>query len=143
MEHPFNRILWVTTLLFLCQILGGCPSFRIDRINDGEVIKPLPQELAVGKTTLADVLSFYGAPSDIMDMQGHFSLHYQRTFYRGGQFSLGIPLSDVFKISPTFDAAGNLKRYDEAIFIFTPNGILSKMAYEKGSDYPLWKTYWQ
>jgi hypothetical protein len=117
MEHRFNRI--------LC----GCPSFRIDRINDGSEVKPLPQAFVVGKTTLADVLSSYGAPADIIDMKGHFALHYQRIFYRGGQISLSLPLKDIIKVSPAFDVAGNLQRYDSAVFIFTPEGILSKMIY--------------
>ena len=143
MERRSNRIFQVMTLLLLCQILCGCPSFRIDRITDGAEVKPLPQEFAVGKTTLADVLNSYGAPSDLVDMKGLFSIHYQRTFYRGGQFSLGIPLNDLLKMSPSFDTTGNLTRYDEAVFIFTPDGILSNMMYEKGTDHPLWKTYWQ
>ena len=44
---------------------------------------------------------------------------------------------------PAFDAAGNLSRYDEAVFIFTSEGILAGMSYEKGTAHPLWKTYWK
>jgi hypothetical protein len=143
MERRFNRIAWAMIPLLLCQILCGCPSFRIDRINNGSEVKPLPQAFAVGKTTLADVLSFYGAPADIIDMEGHFALHYQRTFYRGGQLSLSLPLKDIIKVSPALDVAGNLQRYDAAVFIFTPEGILSKMIYDHGTGHPLWNTYWK
>ncbi len=129
--------------MFFCQTLCGCPSFRIDRVNDGTDVKPLPQEFSVGKTTLTDVLSIYGAPSDVVDLKGQFAIHYQRAFYRGGQLSLSFPLRDVIKVSPSFEAAGNLQRYDEAVFIFTPDGILSKMVHEKGTDRPLWDTYWK
>jgi hypothetical protein len=143
MECRFNCILWPITLLLLSQILYGCLSFRIDRVNNGADVQPLPQEFAVGKTTLADVLVFYGAPADILDMKGRFALHYQRAFYRGGQFSLSVPLSDVLKVSPALDAAGNLWRYDSAVFIFTLDGVLSEMSYEKGTSQPFWNILWK
>ena len=143
MECRFNRILWAMTLLLLSHILYGCLSFRYDMINNGADVQPLPQEFAVGKTTLTDVLVSYGASADIVDMRGHFALHYQRAFYRGGHFSLSLPLSDVLKASPKLDAAGNLWRYDSAVFIFTPEGVLSEMSYEKGTSQPLWNTFWK
>ena len=143
MECRFNRILWAMTLLLLNQILYGCLSFRIDMVNNGADVQPLPQEFAVGQTTLTDVLVSYGASADIVDMRGHFALHYQRAFYRGGHFSLSLPLSDILKVSPKMDATGNLWRYDSAVFIFTPEGVLSEMSYEKGTSQPLWNTFWK
>ena len=143
MECRFNRILWAMTLLLLSQILCGCVSFRIEKVNDGAEVQPLPQEFVVGKTTLTDVLGSYGAPADIVDLRGHFALHYQRAFYRGGNLSVGIPLTDVLRVSPTLDATGNLQRYDSAVFVFTPEGVLSEMTYEKGTSHPLWNTYWK
>jgi hypothetical protein len=143
MECRFNRILWAMTLLLLSHILYGCLSFRYDMINNGADVQPLPQEFAVGQTTLTDVLVSYGASADIVDMRGHFALHYQRAFYRGGHFSLSLPLSDVLQASPRLDAAGNLWRYDSAVFIFTPEGVLSEMSYEKGTSQPLWNTFWK
>jgi len=143
MECRFNRILWAMTLLLLSQILCGCVSFRIEKVNDGAEVQPLPQEFVVGKTTLTEVLVSYGAPTDIVDMRGHFALHYQRAFYRGGNLSVGIPLTDVLRVSPTLDATGNLQRYDSAVFVFTPEGVLSEMTYEKGTSHPLWNTYWK
>jgi len=143
MDRRFNGILWGMALLLLGQILCGCISFRIDKINDGADVHPLPQEFVVGKTTLREVLASYGAPVDIVEMTGHFALHYQRAFYRGGNFSVGIPLSDVLRVSPTLDTMGNLQRYDSAIFVFTLDGVLSEMNYVRGTSHPLWGTYWK
>jgi len=143
MGRHFKRLLGAAILLVASLILGGCLSLRIDKVTDGAEVKPLPQEFAVGKTTLADILASYGAPSDIVDMKGHFALHYQRSFYRGGQLSLSIPMSDVLKTSPKLDATGNLLRYDAAVFILTPEGVLSEMTYVNGIARPLWNTYWK
>ena len=143
MGRRFKRLPGIAILLVACLILGGCLSLRIDKVTDGAEVKPLPQEFAIGKTTLADILASYVAPADIVDMKGHFALHYQRSFYRGGQLSLSIPLSDVLKTSPKLDATGNLLRYDAAVFIFTPDGVLSEMTYENGIARPLWDTYWK
>jgi len=143
MECRFNRILWAMALLLLGQILCGCVSFRIEMVNDGAEVQPLPQEFVVSKTTLIEVLVSYGAPADIVDMRGHFALYYQRAFYRGGQFSLSLPFSDVLRVSPVLGSTGNLQRHDSAVFVFTPEGVLSEMTYEKGTSQPLWKTYWK
>jgi len=131
------------TLLLLSQILHGCLTFRIEKVNNDAKVQPLPQEFVVGKTTLTDVLAAYGAPVDIVDMKGHFALHYQRAFYRGGSLSLGIPLSDVLRVSPTLNATGNLQRFDSAVFVFTLDGVLSEMNYSQGTNHPLWDTYWK
>jgi len=143
MERPFNRLLFLIAFLLACQTLCGCLTFRIEKVNDGQDIKPPPPEFAVGQTTLAEVLNLYGAPSEVREMRGHFALSYLRTFYRGANLSLSVPLNDVIKISPAFDATGNLRRYDAAVFIFTSEGVLSEVSYEKGIAHPLWKTYWK
>jgi hypothetical protein len=142
MERRSKR-LFTALALALCLALGGCLSLRIEKVNDGPEIKTPPQAFTVGKTTLADVLTAYGAPVDVVDMKGSFALYYQRSFYRGGQLSISIPLSDVLKVSPSFNAAGNLLRYDTAVFTFTPDGTLSAMTHAKDSDHPLWGTYWK
>jgi len=133
----------IAALLLLCLTLCACPTIRIDRVNEGANVQPLPQTFAVGKTSLSDVLAVYGAPADVADLNGHFAIRYERSFYRGGQLSFSIPLNDVLKVSPAFDAAGNLQRYDSAIFIFTPECLLSGMSYERGSTHPLWNAYWK
>jgi hypothetical protein len=143
MERRFNSLSRLIALLLVCQILCGCPSVRIEKIDKGADVKPPPQEFAVGRTTLAEVLNFYGAPFSVVDMKGYFAITYLRAFYRGAQLSLSIPLNEVVRMSPAFDAAGNLSRYDEAVFIFTSEGTLAGMSYEKGTAHPLWKTYWK
>jgi len=142
MECRGNRLLWAMTLLLLSQFYG-CLSFRIEKVNIDAEVQPLPQEFVVGKTTLTDVLASYGAPVDVVDMKGHFALHYLRTFYRGGSLSLGIPLADVLRVSPTLNATGNLQRFDSAVFIFTLDGVLADMSYARGTSQPLWETYWK
>jgi hypothetical protein len=143
MERPFDCLAKLAVLFFLLQSLYGCPSFRIQKVNDGADVPRPPQEFAIGKTTLADVLKTYGAPVGIADMEGSFSLVYQKILYRGGQFSIGVPLSDVLKIYPSFETAGNLQRYDSAVFVFTQEGVLSDMVYQKETDRPIWNTYWK
>ena len=127
----------------MCQCLSGCITLRYDQLTDGSDVKPIPKEFLVGTTTLADVLAFYGAPANIANMEGRFALFYQKAFYHGGQISAGIPLSEMLRSSPKFDAMGNLQRYDAAVFVFKPDGILSEMSYVKGTDLPMWNTFWK
>jgi hypothetical protein len=143
MERRFKRLSFPVALLLTALFLCGCPSVRIEKVNRGGEVKPPPPEFAVGRTTLAEVLNFYGAPFEVVDLEGYFAVSYLRTFYRGAQFSLSIPLNEAVKVSPGFDAAGNLSRYDEAVFIFTPGGVLAGMSHEQGTARRLWNTYWK
>jgi hypothetical protein len=129
-------------ILFIGQVCG-CVSLQIDKINDGADISPPPDEFTAGKTSLQDVLNFYGAPSEIVDMEGHFALHYHRTMDRVGRVSIGVPSSDVLKVGPEFNARGTLLRHDTVVFVFTPEGLLEDMIYEKGTSRPLWGTFWK
>ena len=124
-------------------VISGCVSLRIEKINHGADVLPPPEGFAAGKTSLQEVLLYYGAPTDIIDMQGHLALHYQRTFYRGGHLSVGVPLGDVYKASPKMDARGALALHDAIVFIFTTDGLLKDMRYEKSTNRPLWDTYWE
>jgi len=138
-----RTLVWIMTVLIAGFVISGCVSLRIEKINDGTAILPPPEGFMAGKTSLQEVLLYYGAPADIIDMQGHLALHYQRTFYRGGHLSIGIPLGDVFKASPSMDARGDLALHDAIIFIFTTDGLLKDMRYEKSTSRPLWDTYWE
>jgi len=131
------------TALFAGCVISGCISLRIDKINDGADILPPPEGFMAGKTSLQEVLLYYGAPTEIVDMQGYLALHYLRKFYRGGHISIGVPLGDVFKASPKLDAMGDLVRHDAIVFIFTTDGLLKDMSYEKSTSRPLWDTYWE
>jgi hypothetical protein len=41
------------------------------------------------------------------------------------------------------DATGDLLRHDAVVLIFTTDGLLQDMSYEKGISRPLWDTYWE
>lgn len=59
-------------LLLVCQVLGGCPSFRIEKAAEGAAVRPPPSHFVAGKTTLAEVLKVYGAPAEVVDMKDRF-----------------------------------------------------------------------
>jgi hypothetical protein len=138
-----NKAPLILILLLIGPVLWGCISFRIEKIKDGADVPLPPVEFMVGETTLSEVLSFYGAPAQIVNMKGHFALLYQKAIYRGGHLSIGIPLGDVAKVSPSLSSMGDLLRYDTVVFVFTPDGLLDNMKYENGTSKPLWNTFWQ
>ena len=135
--------LLIFLLLVALLVISGCISLRVDRISKGAEVPPPAPELKKGIATLTEVLARHGAPTDILDLQGKFALVYRRSYYRGGQISVGIPLSDVIKTSFNLEATGNLLRHDLLVFVFTPDGILEEVTYEKGTDRPLWNTFWK
>jgi hypothetical protein len=135
--------MWLVIALLAGHVISGCVSLRVDKINDGADILPPPEGFMAGKTSLQEVLLYYGAPTEILDMQGYLALHYQRTFYRGGHISIGVPLGDVFRASPNLEAMADLVRHDAIVFIFTTDGLLKDMSYEKSTSRPLWDTYWE
>jgi hypothetical protein len=131
-------------LLFLILILSGCVSVRFDRINKGAEIPVPAPELREGKSTLAEALARYGAPAEVVDMNGKFALLYRKSFYQGGQLSIGIPLSDLFfQSSLKLEATGNLLRHDLLALFFTPEGILTETKYERGASHPFWGSFWK
>ena len=138
-----RNVMWLVIALLAGHVISGCVSLRVDKINDGADILPPPEGFMAGKTSLQEVLLYYGAPTEVLDMQGYLALHYQRTFYRGGHISIGVPLGDVFRASPNLDAMADLVRHDAIVFIFTTDGLLKDMSYEKSTSRPLWDTYWE
>jgi len=138
-----NKILWILMIFFAGQVIWGCVSLQIDKISDGADILPPPDEFKAGKTSLQEVLNCYGAPSEIVNMEGHFALHYQRTMKRVGHISIGIPLLDTLKAGPELNTRGTLLRHDTVVFVFTAEGLLADMIYEKGTNRPLWGTFWK
>jgi hypothetical protein len=137
-----NNIIWAAAALFIAQAVCGCVSLRIDKVQKGVDVLPPPDEFIRKKTSLDEVLSRYGAPADLVDMNGDVALHYRRALYRGMNVSIGIPLKDVLLPNPSMETAGNLLRYDAVVFIFTADGVLKDMTYEKGTGRSLWKDYW-
>jgi hypothetical protein len=136
----FNFRLLTGILLLATLTLSGCVSLRFDRINNGTDVPAPAAHLKEGTATLADALGHYGAPAQIVDMDGRFALIYKKSFYQGGQISIGVPLSDliVFQTSVKFEATGNLLRHDLLALFFTSDGILVATMYERGASNPFW-----
>ena len=142
MRCRFNNIIWVTAALLVAQAISGCVSLQIEKAQEGVDVLPPPDEFVQKKTSLEEILSSYGAPTDLVDMNGDFALHYRRSLTRGMNFSIGIPLKSALLPNPGMEATGNLLRYDTAVFIFTADGVLKDMKYEKGMSRSLWEDYW-
>ena len=142
MGCPFNSIIRVAAAMLIAQAISGCVSLRIEKIQEGADVLPPPVEFIQKKTLLEEILSCYGAPTDLVDMNGDFALHYRRALYRGMKVSMGIPLKYALLPNPSMEATGNLLRYDTVVFIFTADGVLQDMKYEKGTSRSLWEDYW-
>jgi len=138
----FNNIIWVTVALLIAQAISGCVSLQIQKIQEGMDILTPPVEFLQKKTSLAEVLSGYGAPTDIVEMNGDFALHYRRALYRGMNVSIGVPLKNALLPNPGMEATGNLSRYDTVVFIFTADGVFKVMKHEKGTGRSFWGDYW-
>jgi hypothetical protein len=143
MGCPFNSIIRAVAVLLIAIALLGCVSLRIEKGQKGADVLPPTVEFLQKKTLLAEILSGYGAPTDIVEMNGDFALHYQRAHYRGMNLSIGVPLKNALLPNPGMEATGNLSRYDTAVFIFTADGVLKDMKYEKGTGRSLWEDYWK
>jgi hypothetical protein len=141
MRCRFNNIIWVTAAVLIAHAISGCVSLRIEKAQEGADVLPPPVEFAQKKTLLEEILFCYGAPTDFVDMNDDFALQYRRALYRGMKVSIGIPLKYALMPSPSMESAGNLLRYDTAVFIFTPDGVLKDMKYEKGTNRSLWEDY--
>ncbi len=142
MRCRFNSIIWLTAALLIAQAISGCVSLQIEKIQEGVDVLPPPEEFLREKTSLQEVLSNYGAPTDLVDMNGDFALHFRRALYRGMNVSIGIPLKNALLPNPSVGTDGNLSRYDTVVFIFTADGVLKDMKYEKSTGRPLWEDYW-
>ena len=57
--------------------------------------------------------------------------------------SIGIPLKYAVLPNPGVESAGYLVRYDTVVFIFSADGVLKDMKYEKGTSRSFWEDYWQ
>ena len=84
----FNNIIWVTVALLMAQAMSGCVSLQIQKVQEGMDVLTPPVEFLQKKTSLAEVLSCYGAPTDLVEMNGDFALHYRRALYRGMKVSI-------------------------------------------------------
>ena len=143
MRCPFNIIIRVAAALLIAQAISGCISLQIDKIQEGVDVLPPPVEFLQKETLLEEILSCYGAPTDLADMNGDFALYYRRALNRVMNVSIGIPfLKSALLPNPSMEATGNLLLYDTVVFIFTADGVLKDMKYEKGMSRSLWEDYW-
>jgi len=143
MRCRFETIIRLTAALLIAAAISGCVSLQIQKMQEGVDVLPPADDLVREKTSLKEILSSYGAPDDLVDMNGDFALHFRRALYRGISVSIGIPLKNVLLPNPSVDANGNLLRYDTVVFVFTADGVLKDMKYEKGTSRSLWGDYWQ
>jgi hypothetical protein len=143
MRCRFDTLIRKAVVLLIPLAISGCISLRIDKIQEGVEIFPPTDEFARGKTSLQEILSCYGAPDDLVDMNGDFALHFRKALYRSLNISLGIPLKNIALPNPSIATTGNLLRYDTVIFIFTADNVLKDIKFEKGTSRSLWEDYWQ
>ena len=120
------------------NLVTGCVSYRFIRATEGRPIPPISEECQEGKTTLQEALETLGAPDQVAELEGKDVLIYRRSLLAQSGLSFGIPLTDILKNS--YSISGTLVRYDLLLLFFTPDGILTKIVIEKGSQHPYLKT---
>lgn len=143
MRCRFEVILRLAAVLLLAPALWGCVSLKIEKSQEGVDVLPPPDEFVRGKTSLKEILSCYGAPDDLVDMNGDFALHFKKALYRGINFSIELPLKNVAVPNPSVETSGDLLRYDTVVFILTADNVMKDIKYEKGTSGSLWGDYWQ
>jgi len=108
---------------------------------EGSPVASPGRTLLVGRTTLEDVLSRFGAPDQVMELEGKNLILYERTLYRENALTIGIPvMGKLGGPSADLSARGGLVQYDTLVLFFTPDDILCNVAFEKGSHRPYLKT---
>ena len=108
------------------------------RATEGRSIPPISEECQEGKTTLQEALETLGAPDQVAELEGKDVLIYRRSLLAQSGLSFGIPLTDILRNN--YGISGTLVRYDLLLLFFTPDGILTKIVIEKGSQHPYLKT---
>jgi len=121
-------------------LVTGCVSYRFIRGTEGRLIPSSSEECQEGKTTLQEALEALGAPDQVAELEGKDVLIYRRSLLAQSGLSFGIPLTDILISSFDISAHGTLVRYDLLLLFFTPDGILTKIVIEKGSQHPYLKT---
>ena len=122
------------------SLITGCVSYRVIKAVEGRSVPHIFEEFRIGRTTLQEALQTLGAPDQVAELEGKDVLIYQQSILANSGLSFGIPLADIWGPSFNFSAYGELVRYDLVLLSFTPDGILSEIASEKGSRYPYLKT---
>jgi len=127
-------------LFIVGNLVTGCVSYRFIKATEGRSIPPTSEQCQEGKTTLQEALETLGAPDQVAELEGKDVLIYRRSLLVQSGLSFGIPLADIFISSFDISARGTLVRYDLLLLFFTPEGILTEIVIERGSQHPYLKT---
>jgi hypothetical protein len=128
--------------LAVAALLAGCVSLQVQKVRRGAAPAAPGASFAPGTTSLQDVLTRWGAPDEVVDLEPDVALHYRHTLQRGAEVSVGIPLKYVWMPNPSVEARSSLLRHDTAVLIFTAAGVLKDLRYERATDRPLMQDYW-
>ena len=140
MVFPFKIFPFVMYPFIVGSLITGCVSYRVINAVEGRAVPYIFEEFRIGRTTLQEALQTLGAPDQVAELEGKDVLIYQQSILANSGLSFGIPLADIWGPSFNFSAYGELVRYDLVLLSFTPDGLLSEIASEKGSRYPYLKT---
>jgi len=140
MVSPFKIFPFVMYPFIVGSLITGCVSYRVIKAVEGRSVPDIFAEFLVGTTTLQEALEALGAPDQVAELEGKDVLIYQQSLLFNSGLSFGMPLTDIWGSGFDFSAYGELVRYDLVLLSFTPDGILSEIASEKGSRYPYLKT---
>ena len=139
MDFRINSLLlWIMVLV--CVLLSGCITYQIAKYVEGDEVTIPKEELAVGKTTLEEVLSVLGAPDKVAKVGSENLLVYERALLYRNRIKVGIPVSEVIRMNPSVAAYGTLVRYDSLALFFNTEGILSHKTFAEGSSHPYLRT---
>ena len=128
--------------LAVAALLAGCVSLQVQKVRRGAAPAAPEASFVPGTTSLQDVLTRWGAPDEVVDLEPDVALHYRHTLQRGAEVSVGIPLKYVWMPNPSVEARSSLLRHDTAVLIFTAAGVLKDLRYERATDRPLMQDYW-
>ena len=140
MISPFRALTFFIYPFIVCSLVTGCLSYRVIKAVEGRSVPNTYEKFRVGTTTLQEALEALGAPDQVAELEGKDVLIYRKSLLANSGLSFGIPLTDIWGSGFDFSAYGELVRYDLVLLFFTPEGMLSNIASEKGSRYPYLKT---
>ena len=142
------RFKFILVLIFLSVFASGCLSLRIEKASIGNAVPGqgsqlpdrLPDQLIEKHSTLTDALNAFGAPGEIINLEGNIVLVYEKGFYKGINLSLGIPLGEYSGPNPNLSGYGRLWKYDRLELFFSSDWLLIRSVYVKGSEDPFFKS---
>jgi len=140
MVSPFKIFSFMMYAFIVGSLITGCVSYRVIKAVEGRSVPNTYEKFRAGTTTLKEALEALGAPDQVAELEGKDVLIYRRSLLANSGISFGIPLTDIWGPGFDFSAYGELVRYDLVLLSFTPDGILSEIASEKGSGSPYLKT---